>query len=132
LNVAEKRIRLGYPVLIHWLRREHWLVINKKRVYRLCKGMGILLLQRGRRRPTLRRTSCNREVVAVTQVWESDIKNSPQFTSRAWLTACDKNELECEHIPLRTPNKNAHIEAFRAILEDECLGRHEFRTFADA
>lgn len=58
--------------------------------------------------------------------------NGPQFTSGAWLKACDAYGIEYEHIPLRTPNKNAHIEAFHAILEDECLGRHEFRTFAEA
>lgn len=136
-------------------------MINKKRVYRLCKGMGILLPQRRRRRRTLRHTSCNREVVAVNQVWESDIKygyiagerrfffvqaildvadrmvvdyhigltctadqatqtlrgalerrkgefvqsrpvirtdNGPQFTSGAWLKACDEYGREYERI----------------------------------
>ncbi|SFM52636.1 Integrase core domain-containing protein, partial [Paenibacillus sp. 1_12] len=34
-----------------------------------------------------------------------------------------------ERIPPRTPNKNAHIESFHAILEAECYGRHEFETY---
>jgi len=185
----------GYHKLTHWLRREHGLVINKKRVYRLCKEMGILLPQRRRKRRRVRRISRNREIAAVNQLWESDLKygyiagerrfffvqtildvadrmvvdyhigltctaaeaaqilrgaferrkgsiedrppivrtdNGPQFTSQAWAAACEELGIEHECIPLRTPNKNAHIEAFHAILEDECLGRHEFRSFAEA
>ncbi|MCL6634317.1 MAG: integrase core domain-containing protein [Peptococcaceae bacterium] len=30
------------------------------------------------------------------------------------------------------PNKNAHIESFHAILEEECLSRHEFESYAKA
>lgn len=185
----------GYRKLTHWLRREHDLVINKKRVYRLCKEMGVLLPQRPRRRRQVRRISCNREVVTANQVWETDIKygyiagerrfffvqtildvadrmvidyhigltctadqaaqtltgalerrkqefgrqrpvirsdNGPQFISKAWVEICDAHGIDYEHIPVRTPNKNAHIEAFHALLEDECLSRYEFQTFAEA
>ncbi|SHK87857.1 Integrase core domain-containing protein, partial [Alkalithermobacter thermoalcaliphilus JW-YL-7 = DSM 7308] len=31
-----------------------------------------------------------------------------------------------------TPNKNAHIEAFHRLLEDECLSRSEFNSYAEA
>jgi hypothetical protein len=41
-------------------------------------------------------------------------------------------KLEHERIPPKTPNKNAHIESFHAVLEDECLRRSEFATFAEA
>lgn len=185
----------GYHKLTHWLRREQGLVINKKRVYRLCKEMDILLPQRPRRRRKARRISCNREVVTANQVWVTDIKygyivgerrfffvqtimdvadrmvidyhigltctadqaaqtlqgaldrrqkefdtsrpvirsdNGPQFTSNAWLETCEAHGLEYEHIPVRTPNKNAHIEAFHALLQDECLSRYEFQTFTEA
>lgn len=187
----------GYRKLTYWLRREHKLVINKKKVYRLCKEMGILQIQR-RRRPRLRRhrIAMNREVTAVNQVWESDIKygyiaserrfffvqvvldvydrmvvdyhvglsctgadagatlreahkrrageladntavvirtdNGPQFISRNFDAACTEVRFEHECIPVQTPNKNAHVEAFHSILEDECLGRHEFHSFAEA
>jgi len=185
----------GYHKLTHWLRREHGLVINKKRVYRLCQEMDILLPRRCRQRRVTRRISCNREVVAVNQVWETDVKygyisgerrfffvqvildvadrmvidyhigltctaeqaaqtlacalerrkdklgeqrpvvrtdNGPQFTSKEWQATCDRYGVEYEYIPVHTPNKNAHVEAFHAILQDECLARHEFRTFAEA
>jgi len=39
--------------------------------------------------------------------------------------------VEHERIPARTPNKNAHIEAFHRLLEDECLSLHGFATYAE-
>ncbi|SFV10243.1 HTH-like domain-containing protein [Alicyclobacillus macrosporangiidus] len=36
----------GYRKLTHMLRQEHGLVINEKKVYRLCKELGILRPQR--------------------------------------------------------------------------------------
>ena len=36
-----------------------------------------------------------------------------------------------ERIPVKTPNMNAHIESFHAILEDECYSRYEFSSFME-
>ncbi|PMB03878.1 IS3 family transposase, partial [Fischerella thermalis CCMEE 5273] len=55
-----------------------------------------------------------------------------QFVSQVFGEACENWELEHERIPVRTPNKNAHIEAFHRILEDECLSIHEFTSFGHA
>jgi len=63
----------GYRKLTHWLRREHRLVINKKKVYRLCKEMGILMKQRRPKLKHPRRIARNRLVDGVNQLWESDI-----------------------------------------------------------
>jgi hypothetical protein len=65
----------GYRKLTGWLRREHGLKINKKKVYRLCKELGILRTQR-RLRPRLakRKVAMNREITGVNQLWETDIK----------------------------------------------------------
>ncbi|MBO2943758.1 integrase core domain-containing protein [Paenibacillus sp. F411] len=35
-------------------------------------------------------------------------------------------------MPPKTPNKNAHIESFHAILESECYQRHEFENYQQA
>ncbi len=186
----------GYRKLTSWLRREHKLIINKKKVYRLCKELGILQKQR-RVRPRLpkRRVAMNRKVTGINQVWETDIKygyiaaerrfffvqsvldvydrmvidfhigfsctsaeaartvrgayerraselagtqvvmrsdNGPQFVSRQFEEECTRLGLDHECIPVRTPNKNAHIEAFHSILEDECFNRYEFNSFAEA
>ncbi|WP_025640421.1 integrase core domain-containing protein [Schnuerera ultunensis] len=40
-------------------------------------------------------------------------------------------KLEHERRPFKTPNKNAHIEAFHRLLEDECLSRYKFRSYIE-
>jgi len=58
--------------------------------------------------------------------------NGPQFISQTFGEFCIAHNLEHERIPVKTPNKNAHIESFNAILEDECLSRYEFQTYEEA
>jgi len=58
--------------------------------------------------------------------------NGPQFLSRRFQAACGEYGLQNEFIPVRTPNKNAHIEAFHSILERECFCHHEFGSFTEA
>ena len=58
--------------------------------------------------------------------------NGPQFTSFHFQNTCLELQIEHERIPYATPNKNAHIEAFHRILEDECLSKYEFESFAHA
>ena len=40
--------------------------------------------------------------------------------------------IKLEDVPFKTPNLNVHIESFHAILEEECLSRHEFASYAEA
>jgi putative transposase len=185
----------GYRKLTIALEREHVLVINKKKVYRLCDELDLLRPQRQRQFKPPRKIAVNREITGSNQLWEMDIKygyvegeerfffllslldvfdrevidyhigrscearhavellqrclwkrklfegnqrpvirtdNGPQFISRAFAEACERFETEHERIPPKTPNKNAHIESFHAVLEDECLRRYEFQTYAEA
>ncbi|MDT2264865.1 IS3 family transposase [Paenibacillus larvae] len=64
----------GYRKLTVCLRREYQLQINKKKVYRLCKKLDILLPQR--RKPVVypRKPGCNRTVTDSNQLFETDIK----------------------------------------------------------
>lgn len=193
--IASDGFAYGYLKLTWCLRREYSLVINKKKVYRLCKQMGVLRPQRKLKRHHPRKLSRNREVTAPNQLWETDLKygyipgerrfffminlldvydrslihshigltataedavtmlwqglwkrrllesgqkpvirsdNGPQFISQVFEDWCMEHGIEHERIPCKTPNKNAHIEAFHRILEDECLGLHEFATFREA
>lgn len=60
--------------------------------------------------------------------------NGPQMTAkevRVWLASLEE-KLMHEFIPVRTPNKNAHIESFFSILELEFLGVTYFSTFSEA
>jgi len=58
--------------------------------------------------------------------------NGPQFIAKLFEEVCRKFGIVHERIPVRTPNLNAHIEAFHSILEDDCYSRHQFRSYAEA
>jgi putative transposase len=185
----------GYVKLTHHLRQVYSLVINKKRVYRLCKELDILKPQRERKSIYPRKLARNRDITAPNQLWEVDIKygyitgedrffyvlsyldvfdrqivgyhiglrceakhatqvlqealwkrqvfssaekpvirsdNGPQFVSLLFASACQEFGIEHERIPPRTPNMNAHIEAFHRWFEEDCLSRYEFQTYEEA
>jgi transposase InsO family protein len=58
--------------------------------------------------------------------------NGPQFVSHKFSECCGELKIEHERIPVKTPNKNAHVESFHRILEDECLKINEFQNYAEA
>lgn len=185
----------GYRKLTRCLQRQYSLIINKKKVYRLCKELDILAPQRRVHIKHPRKIALNREITSFNQLWEIDIKygyiagenrffylmciidvydrmiidyhlglscegkhaalliqralwkrnlfcdaarpvirtdNGPQFISHVFEEACEKYSTEHERIPPKTPNKNAHIESFHAILERDCLSRHELASYQDA
>ena len=64
----------GYRKLTSCLRQRHKLVINKKKVYRLCKELDILLPQREKKAKHPRRLANNREITGPNQLWQMDIK----------------------------------------------------------
>lgn len=64
----------GYRKLTILLRRKYQLIINKKKVYRLCKELGVLAPQRVIRNAAPRRIARNRVVTGPNQVWQMDIK----------------------------------------------------------
>lgn len=184
----------GYFKITICLRRRFGLVIDDKKVYRLCKEMDILRPQRQKilRHPTV--LARNREINGSNQLWETDLKygyikgedrffyklsyldvfdrsiidyhigltcdasdtvftlksalrrrgiqpehglvvrsdNGPQYISHRFSEACNELGIEHERIPVKCPNKNAHIEAYHRILEDDCLSINEFDSFSDA
>lgn len=58
--------------------------------------------------------------------------NGPQFISNRFEDACSEFVMVHERIPPKTPNKNAHIESYHAIIEAECYQRHEFESYPQA
>lgn len=186
----------GYRKLTKMLRRDHGIYVNKKKIYRICGEMGLLLEQRSKHSRPARRIAANRKVTGPNQVWQFDLKygyvtgerrfffilafidvftrkvvgshiglrcrtgdlrnalamalreeaitiehslvlrsdNGPQMTSTElsrWLANLEE-KLMHEFIPVRTPNKNAHIESFFSILELEFLEMNYFSSFAEA
>ena len=186
----------GYRKITYHLRKYYKLTINHKKVYRLCKELGILKDQRVIKPKVKRTIAVNRVITGSNQLWEMDIKygyihgedkffyllnlidifdrsiidyhmgfhceakdaaallrkclirrnlfeqgadkpvirtdNGPQFVSYKFSECCEEIGIEHERIPVKTPNKNAHIESFHRILEDDCLKKYEFQSYAEA
>jgi putative transposase len=72
--IEEDGFAYGYFKLGKLLKREHSLVINKKKMYRLCKELGVLKPQRRTKSKYPRKLARNRSVTAPNQLWEVDIK----------------------------------------------------------
>ena len=185
----------GYHKITHVLKREQNLIINHKKVYRLCKELQILRNQRVIKPQVKSTISINRVVKKSNELWEADIKygyingedkfffvlsvidvfdrsiidyymgysctgsdaasllkrclikrnlfnseskpvirtdNGPQFISHIFEDSCIEKSVYHERIPSRTPNKNAHIESFHRIFQDECIGVYEFKSCKNA
>ncbi|WP_261134891.1 IS3 family transposase [Bacillus sp. Marseille-Q3570] len=74
----------GYRKLTHFLQKEHQLIINHKKVYRLCDKLNILLPQREKQTEYPRRLAQNHVITGSNQLWQLDIKygaieNSDRF-----------------------------------------------------
>lgn len=64
----------GYKLLTQCLRDRRGLILGKKKVYRLCKELGILHQQRPTQSRYPRRLARNREITGPNQLWQMDIK----------------------------------------------------------
>jgi putative transposase len=64
----------GYRKLTVDLKRTYKLIINKKKVYRLCKKLGLLRPQRKIKTKHPRKLACNRMITGSNQLFETDIK----------------------------------------------------------
>jgi len=73
----------GYKLLAECLRRDHHLILNNKKAYRLCHELGILQKQRERKTKHPRRLPRNRVVTGPNQLWQMDIKYG-------YVTGCDR------------------------------------------
>nr|WP_245951690.1 IS3 family transposase [Paracidovorax anthurii] len=58
--------------------------------------------------------------------------NGPEFTSRAFLGWCERNEIQHILIEPGRPMHNGYIESFNGKFRDECLNEHWFETLAQA
>jgi len=64
----------GYIKLKYYLLKEAGLIVNKKKVYRLCKTHKLLLPKRKKNKWRNRKICINRLITAPKQLWEFDIK----------------------------------------------------------
>jgi putative transposase len=73
LLIEDEGAYYGYVKLTYKLK-SFGIIINKKKVYRLCKKMGILRPQRIIKPSYPRKLARNRTLTASNQLWETDIK----------------------------------------------------------
>ncbi len=183
----------GSKALSKYLRRDHGLIINHKKVARLCKANGLLLSRPKKKKTKFGKIAKNHQVIQENQVWEFDIKygylhgeqkfffllafidvfsrdikgwylgrscknsdllstlklalasseittehgltirsdNGPQMRAGSFQESLEKLPAEHEFIPVRTPNKNAHIESFFSIY-DKHMQEQYFWEFSEA
>lgn len=79
------------------------------------------------RRCLIRRNLLGSEIKPVIRT-----DNGAKFISNIFEESCAEVNIYHERIPSRTPNKNAHIESFHRIFDDECIGVYEFDSYKNA
>jgi putative transposase len=72
--VKNEGYNYGYRKISYFLKRRHKLIINKKKVYRLCKELNILRPPWERKNKHTRRIERNRVVTKPDQLWQTDVK----------------------------------------------------------
>lgn len=83
--MERKECVYGYRKLTRSLRKKYKLIINKKKVYRLCKELDILVPQREKKGKIPRKLAKNRMVTGPNQLWQLDIKYGYVTTSRRFF-----------------------------------------------
>jgi putative transposase len=66
----------GAKTLSYYLRGEHQMFVNHKKIYRLCKENGLLLFTQSQVRQNIKKNRCNfSEITAPNQLWQFDLKH---------------------------------------------------------
>ncbi len=75
-NLREKKFfsKIGYRKLTHYLKRDHDLVINHKKVFRLYCEAGLTLPKKKKTKRQGKKICENRTVTGPNQLWQFDIK----------------------------------------------------------
>lgn len=79
---------LGYKKWTTLLNEQYNLILNKKKVYRLCKELDILKERNLRKPKHPRRLARNREVTGPNQLWQIDIKYGGIVDSNYFVFIC--------------------------------------------
>ncbi|MDV2583507.1 IS3 family transposase [Alkalibacillus haloalkaliphilus] len=79
---------LGYKKWTALIREQYHLIINKKKVYRLCKKLDILKDRRIKKSKHPRRLARNRVITGPNQLWQVDIKYGHIINSNHFVFVC--------------------------------------------
>jgi putative transposase len=112
------------------LRKYKHLVINKKKVYRLCKELDILRPQRKIKPKHPKRISRNRTITASKMLWEVDIKygfihgEDRFFFILSYIDVFDRSIIDY-HMGLSCTAQDAVTTLKRALLKRDLFGSKE-------
>ncbi|WP_242847855.1 IS3 family transposase [Fervidicella metallireducens] len=73
-SIEDDAEHYGYRKIRHHLMRKYNFIINHKKVYRLCKELGILKPQRQPKPKEKKNIAINHEIRSSNKLWEMDIK----------------------------------------------------------
>jgi len=96
----------GCKIIPHYFKRDYAIIINHKKVYRLCKELNILLPKKKKTSKFKRRISENRRVNAPNQLYQFDIKYGY----------------------IHGENRHFYLLAFLDVFTKEVVGYHIGRT----
>ncbi|QZT35314.1 IS3 family transposase [Caldalkalibacillus thermarum TA2.A1] len=135
--VAHEGQSYGYHKLTMVLRRQCQLIINKKKVYRLCKELGILRPQREKQNKPPKRVARNKVITDSNQLWETDIKygfiegEQRFFFLLSYIDVYDRTVIDF-HIGLSCQAEDAVRALQRALLKRQLFNReHELIIRSD-
>lgn len=96
----------GCKIISHYFRRDYGLIINHKKVYRLCKELNLLLPKKKKEKKLYRKISENRKVTGPNQLFQFDIKYGY----------------------IHGENRHFYLLAFLDVFTKEVVGYHIGRT----
>ncbi|QRF23186.1 IS3 family transposase [Alicyclobacillus sp. TC] len=120
----------GYLKLTYLLKRKYQLVINKKKVYRLCKELKILKPQRKLKEKHPRKLARNRDITGPNQLFEVDIKygyitgEDRFFFVLSYIDVYDRQIVDY-HIGLRCEATDAANTLKSALWKRKLYGKSE-------
>ncbi|WP_420841077.1 transposase [Anaerosalibacter massiliensis] len=119
--IKDEGLCYGYYKITILLRRKFNLIINKKKVYRLCKKLNILRPQRKIKPKHPRRIAINREITTSNSLWEVDVKygyinGEDRFFYIAYFIDIYDRSIVDYHIGLSCKTENIIITLKRALM----------------
>ncbi|MGI2298180.1 IS3 family transposase [Paenibacillus sp. GXUN7292] len=114
----------GYRKLTILLRRKHKLIINKKKVYRLCKELQILSPQRVIKHPVPKKIAHNRVVTGPNQLWQMDIKYGYVAGKRRHFYLASIIDVFDRNIVSYHKGKTCHTKDILQTLQKALMKRH--------
>jgi putative transposase len=121
--IEGKECIYGYRKLTSSLRKNYKLVINKKKVYRLCKELDILMPQREKKVKIPRKLAKNRVVTGPNQLWQLDIKYGYVTTSRRFFYLASAIDVFDRTIVGHYMGKNCEAKDITKMLQKAMLKR---------